>query len=103
MSAYIVALIDIKDPERYAAYAEQFDFESFERDHGGEVLVVSDAPEDIEGAWQHGRLVVLRFPSAQDARDWYDSEAYRDVRVIRWAHSDSTVALHLGVDEMANA
>jgi uncharacterized protein (DUF1330 family) len=103
MSAYVVALIDIHDADKYAPYAEQFDYASFENDHGGEILVVSDHAEDVEGAWQHGRLVVLKFPSADDARAWYASDAYKDVREIRWANSTSNISLHLGIDEMAKA
>lgn len=103
MSAYVVALIDIKDPEAYEAYTEQFDFASFEKDHGGEILIVSDQAEDVEGAWGHGRLVLLRFPSADDARAWYESDGYADVRKIRWANSTSEISLHLGIDELAKS
>lgn len=98
MSAYVVALIDIRDPTEYEAYAAAFDFESFSTAHGGEILMVSDEPEVLEGEWD-GRLVVLKFPSRRQAHAWYESDEYREVRKIRWAHASSNLAVHLGVDE----
>jgi uncharacterized protein (DUF1330 family) len=102
VSAYIVALIDIKAPVEYEKYAEAFDFENFATEYGGEILMVSDEQDVIEGEWS-GRLVVLKFPSRDKARGWYDSPEYRDVRKIRWAHSTTNLALHPGIDEAAAA
>jgi uncharacterized protein (DUF1330 family) len=102
VSAYIVALIDIKDPVEYEKYGEAFDFENFATEYGGETLMVSDEPEVIEGEWS-GRLVVLKFPSRNKARGWHDSPEYQDVREIRWAHSTTNLALHPGIDEAAAA
>jgi uncharacterized protein (DUF1330 family) len=100
VSAYIVALIDIKHPVQYEHYSEAFDFENCATEYGGEILMVSDEPEAIEGEWS-GRLGVLRFPSRDKARGWYDSPEYRYVRTIRWAHSTTNLALHLGIDQAA--
>ena len=47
VSAYVVALIDIKHPVEYEKYAEAFDFENFATEYGGEILTVSDEPEVI--------------------------------------------------------
>ena len=37
----------------------------------------------LEGSWQPKRLVVLEFPSVDDAKAWWASEAYRVARDIR--------------------
>jgi uncharacterized protein DUF1330 len=37
----------------------------------------------MEGSWEPKRLVVLEFPSVEQARCWYDSEEYREARAIR--------------------
>ena len=100
MAAYIVRLIDIKNPAEYGQDAEAFDFENFATEYGGEILMVSDEPEMIEGGWS-GRLVVLKFPSRDKARGWCDSPKYQGVRAIRWSHSTTNLALHLGMDEVA--
>lgn len=39
--------------------------------------------ERREGDWEPQRLVVLEFPSVEDARRWYESEEYRAAREIR--------------------
>ncbi len=97
MPAYIVALIDVKDPVKYEGYGEAWDFQSFMEDYGGEFLVISDEPEVIEGKWSP-RLVVMKFPDAEKARGWYDSPEYHDVRKIRWAYSTTNMALFPGFD-----
>ena len=38
MPAYIVALIDIKDPVRYKGYGHGWDVKSFTEDYGGSSL-----------------------------------------------------------------
>src|SRR5215469_3883728 len=72
MPAYIVALIDIKDPVKYKGYGDGWDFKSFTEDYGGELLMISDEPEVIEGELS-GRLVIMKFPDRDKARAWYDS------------------------------
>ena len=97
MPAYIVALIDIKDPVKYKGYGDGWDFKSFTEDYGGELLMISDEPEVIEGEL-NGRLVVMKFPDRDKARAWYDSPEYHDVRKIRWASSTTSMTLHPGFD-----
>lgn len=77
MSYYIVANIKIEDPEEYAKYQEGF-LEVFQQ-HSGEILVVSDEPAVVEGDWPFTRVVVLRFPSQEDAVAWYSSPGYQAI------------------------
>ena len=99
MAAYIVALVDVKDPVNYKGYGEAWNFRSFMDDHGGEFLVINhpDEAEVIEGEWS-ARLIIMKFPNAEKARAWYDSPEYHDVRKIRWAHSTTNMALFPGFD-----
>jgi len=98
MTAYIVAMIDIQDPQGYEQYGEAWDFRHFTEEYGGEFLIITDQPDDVlEGAWA-GRLVVMKFPDRDKARGWYDSPEYRDVRSIRWAYSTANMALLPGFD-----
>ena len=97
MPAYIVALINIKDPVKYKGYGDGWDFKSFTEDYGGELLMISDKPEVIEGELS-GRLVVMKFLDRDKARAWYDSPEYHDVRKIRWASSTTSMTLHPGFD-----
>jgi uncharacterized protein (DUF1330 family) len=98
MPAFIVALIDIKDPVKYKGYGDGWDFKSFTEDYGGELLLmISDEPEVIEGELSD-RLEVMKFPDRDKARAWYDSPEYHDVRKIRWASSTTSMTLHPGFD-----
>lgn len=44
---------------------------------------------------------MLKFPSRDKARGWYDSPEYQDVRKIRWVHLTTNLALHPGIDAAA--
>jgi uncharacterized protein (DUF1330 family) len=51
--------------------------------YGGRFLVRGGAHETIEGDWKPNRLVILEFPSMEQARRWYDSEEYREPKALR--------------------
>jgi len=81
--AYAVLLVDgIDDLELYHRYEAEFDRKSFEA-HGGEVLVLSEEPDVLEGDWPFRRLVILKFPSTAALNAWYRSPEYVLVRGLR--------------------
>ena len=45
-------------------------------------LVVYGSMETLEGAPPDG-VVLLKFPTVEDAKAWYDSPRYREARVFR--------------------
>lgn len=97
MSAYMVAQIEIKDPEGYKAYLAGF-LEIFER-YGGELLVTSSAPSEvIEGEWAHPSTVIMKFPSAQHARRWYEDPDYKALAIHRHRSADANLILVEGVE-----
>jgi uncharacterized protein (DUF1330 family) len=51
--------------------------------HGAEVCVRGGAVHVLEGDWQPDRVVVLKFPSVEQARRFYDSAEYRRARQAR--------------------
>ena len=52
-----------------------------------ELLAVYGRQEVLEGSQVEG-VVVLRFPSFEDAKTWYDSPEYREARKHRFAGAD---------------
>jgi uncharacterized protein (DUF1330 family) len=50
---------------------------------GGRYLVRGGPFEVVEGAYQPVRLAMLEFPSMDQARRWYDSEEYRELKRLR--------------------
>ena len=91
MPAYIVGDVTVTDPDRYRDYSART--ESTLAPFGGRFIVRGGPSEVLEGAWEPARLVVIEFPSAQAARDWYASDAYGAILPIR--HDASTGSLVL--------
>jgi uncharacterized protein (DUF1330 family) len=63
---------------------------------GGKFIVHGSEPEVLEGSWP-GFLIVIGFPSRQDAEGWYRSAAYQEIAPLRKDNSDSDVILVDGV------
>jgi len=80
-AGYVIVEMKVSDPERYKEYMAAAPATIAAA--GGEYLVRGGRHESLEGDWQPARLAVLRFPSLERARAWYDSERYRAVRAKR--------------------
>lgn len=96
MAAYIIADITVTDPAGYEAYRKLAgpSVAAF----GGRFLVRGGVTETLEGEWAPERLVVLAFPSAADAKAWWNSEAYRAARAIRSRTAVTHMIVAEGVD-----
>jgi uncharacterized protein (DUF1330 family) len=94
LSTYFIAQITIHDRDQYREYEEGFD--KVIEGYDGKVLAVDDRPTVLEGTWHWNRVVVIRFSSPDEARRWYDSEAYRTLARIRHQSSDATILLAEG-------
>ena len=95
MSAYVIANIKITNAERYADYVKLTpgSIQPF----GGRFIVRGGRAEKLEGAIEAHRIVVLEFPSYEQAKDWYESEGYRHAKEIRQSASVSSLILVDGV------
>ncbi|MEU6980219.1 MULTISPECIES: DUF1330 domain-containing protein [unclassified Streptomyces] len=66
---------------------------------GGRFLVHGRPEREVrEGTWP-GALVIIGFPTYEDARGWYDSAAYQALIPLRARHMDGDVLLVDGVPE----
>jgi uncharacterized protein (DUF1330 family) len=81
MPAYLIANVDVQDAATYEEYRKQVPATIAK--HGGRYLVRGGRVDRVEGSWNATRLVVLEFPSMEQARRWYDSEDYREPKAIR--------------------
>jgi uncharacterized protein (DUF1330 family) len=91
MSVLILAQINIHDRARYQQYQDGFR-EVFAK-FNGQLLAVDEKPNVIEGEWHCTRTVVIRFPSADEARCWYQSPAYQAIAAHRFAASAANVVV----------
>ena len=96
MSVYIIAQISIHDRSGYNEYSDGF-LEVFTR-YKGELLVVSEDPQIVEGEWPYTRTVLIRFPSAEEARRWYESPEYQAIAQHRFRASKANAVLVEGLD-----
>jgi uncharacterized protein (DUF1330 family) len=80
MAAYILADVDVTDPEQYAQY-RKLSSEAFAA-HGVTPLVRGGRTVTLEGR-EPGRIVVLPFDSVEAAQTFYDSPEYTKARASR--------------------
>ncbi len=78
---YVIVDMKVSDPEQYKQYmaAAPAAAAAF----GGEYLVRGGRHETLEGQWQPNRIAMLRFPSYEGAKAFYDDEMYRAARAKR--------------------
>lgn len=95
MAAYVIADVDVTDPEAYAGYRKEVPatIEAF----GGRFLARGGQVQVLEGAWDPKRVVILEFESAEKARRWYDSEMYAAPKRLRQKASVGSLILVEGV------
>jgi uncharacterized protein (DUF1330 family) len=92
----IAYLRDVELGPEIVEYIERID--ATMAPYGGRFLVHGGRLTPAEGTWD-GDLVILEFPSADDAQEWYDSPAYQEILPLRTEHSDSVAAVVEGVPE----
>ncbi len=81
MSAYVIGEIEVTDPATYDDYRKQV-LATIEK-YGGRFLVRGGDVEALEGGWSPKRIVVLEFPTLQQARSWYRSPEYAPLIKLR--------------------
>ena len=91
MTVYVLADIDVHDPERYEDYKVLAGHAV--QQYGGRYAVRGGTVEVLEGEWPTGRFVVLEFPDAEAARRWYESPEYTAARTVRQEASDARFLL----------
>lgn len=79
--AYVIVDMQISNMEQYKQYMA--DAPATVKAAGGEYVIRGGRFESLEGAWKPGRLAMLKFPSYEAAKSWYDSETYRAARSKR--------------------
>ena len=73
---YLVGNFIVDDAEHYRRYEKGF-FPLLKR-HGGEFFTYDDQHETLEGdAPRSGRIVMFKFPTEQQARDWWADPDYQ--------------------------
>jgi uncharacterized protein (DUF1330 family) len=96
MSYFFIVQISITDSTEFQKYLDKAG-EIFKR-YKGEYLVVEDEPLVLEGSWNHGRTVLIRFNSRKDFWDWYYSDDYQEILKYRLSAAKCNAILAKGLD-----
>jgi uncharacterized protein (DUF1330 family) len=91
MAAYIIAEVEVTDPEAYAEYRARVP--AVIAAHGGKYLARGGQTETIEGDGAPGRLVILEFPDMAAARGFANAPEYAPLAAIRQKASRSRLIL----------
>ena len=95
MPAYVLAEVEITNPEGYKEYTAVVPATIAK--YGGRFLVRGGATQALEGEWPTIRRVLIEFPSADDARRWFESPEYEKPKAMRKANSRGRLLLLEGV------
>jgi uncharacterized protein (DUF1330 family) len=97
MAAYVVVTREkTRNPDLFAQYKAKV--RPTLSPHGAILLANQGRHDVLEGAPTEG-VVLLKFPTYDDALAWYHSEAYQSVSVPRLQGSDHRYVIFEGVDE----
>ena len=90
MPALLIVDTAIHDPEEYEEYKAQVT--PLVQKWGGTYLARGGRMQVLEDElWSPTRIVVLQFPTMEDAVGFTESDEYAPVRALRHAHARSTV------------
>jgi len=95
MSAYIIARINVTDPDDYQGYAGQT--VALAEKFGGRFLVKGGPQTQLEGN-SPDRHVIIEFPDRETALSWYNSDAYRRILPIALSSSERDIVVVDGVN-----
>ena len=95
MPGYVIVNVTVRDPVRYEEYRRLATptVGAYE----GRYIVRGGQVEVREGSWSPSRLVILEFPTAEDALSWWNSPEYMPFKQMRHAAATCEMLLVEGV------
>ena len=95
MPTYVIAEVDVTDPEAYKLYADKAPGVTLPA--GGRYLARAGRVETLEGEPPKGRVVVIEFETAEKARAFYYGKEYQAIIPLRQAASKGRLFLVEGI------
>ena len=80
-SGYVIAHIEVTNPTQYEEYKKWSS--AAMKAHGAEVCVRGGQVEVLEDDWAPTRVVLLKFPSFEQAKAFYETPEYNKARDAR--------------------
>ena len=94
MSTYVIALVNVKDTEKWQQYAGTVP-QTF-KEHGGELVFKGEKTSVLAGEHPYSIAVVLKFPDQQSVQNWYNSDAYQNLIPLRNEAADVVFVSYQG-------
>jgi uncharacterized protein (DUF1330 family) len=95
MTAYVIVDIDVHDPVGYEEYKKLAP--AAVELYGGKYIARGGKTETLEGDWSPSRLVILQFENSEQAKQWLNSEEYREARGMRHQTAKSQMVVIEGL------
>ena len=91
MTAYLVLDFSVKDLRGFLPYVEAIP--TFIEKHGGRYVVRGVEPTVMEGEWAPARMVILEFPSRENAEAFLADPDAQPLFALRHRTTDSKLML----------
>jgi uncharacterized protein (DUF1330 family) len=95
MAGYIIARVNVSDPEKYKNYTDVTP--GLIAKYGGRFIVRGGEIVTLEGPEETGRVVVIEFDSLEKAKTFYESDDYQAAIGLRAAASTGQLIAVAGV------
>ena len=95
MVAYVINDMVVTDPARFEDYKKLSP--ATVAHYGGRFLARGGRVEPLEGGWSPERLVIIEFPSVEQAHAWADSSEYAPAKGLRQETASSRMIVVEGV------
>jgi uncharacterized protein (DUF1330 family) len=95
MAAYVIAVINVTDPDGYQLYKELA--APTIAKYGGRYVARGGRSEVLEGDADTERLVIVEFESYEKAKEWWTSPDYEAAKLHRQRSATSTIRLVEGL------
>jgi uncharacterized protein (DUF1330 family) len=95
MAAYVLAQIDVHDPDQFERYREKVPA-TIER-YGGRYVVRGGEVTELEGTLPAPRLVIIEFANRDAAKAWYLSPEYQEILPMRLNAAKGTAVIVDGI------
>ncbi|HIG09380.1 MAG TPA: DUF1330 domain-containing protein [Alphaproteobacteria bacterium] len=96
MKVYLIAHIEVTNPELMEKYRELVP--KIVAKYQGKYLVRGGDSEILEGDYFKHRIVLLEFPSRQQANNFYNSEDYAPLKMLRIEAGNNSSVLVEGIE-----
>jgi uncharacterized protein (DUF1330 family) len=95
MAAYVIVDIEVTDPALYEEY-KKVSPQAIAA-YGGKYLARGGKTTMLEGDWSPKRLVILEFPNAKRAQEWWDSTEYAQPKTMRQRSTRTNMLILEGI------